>query len=322
MADSLVLLRNASPSTNVLGSWLEGLGEQSADRILQFFTAEIRNPNTRRAYLRALVNFVTWCNEQHITLRDLTPYYVAAYIEQLGVTHSPPTVKQHLAAIRMLGDYLVVGQIVPHNPAAAVRGPKYVVKKGKTPVLTAEEARQFFDSIETDTIIGLRDRALCGVLVYSFARISAVLNMNVEDYFHQGRRSWLRLHEKNAKYHEVPVHHSAQEYLDAYIEAAGIADLAKSPLFRTVSRSRQLTAKRLAPREALAMVKRRSTAAGIGGHIGCHSFRATGITNFLQNGGTLENAQTIAAHESPRTTKLYDRTRDDISLDEIERVRF
>ncbi|MCA9184694.1 MAG: phage integrase N-terminal SAM-like domain-containing protein, partial [Planctomycetales bacterium] len=212
MADSLVLLRNASPSTNVLGSWLEGLGEQSADRILQFFTAEIRNPNTRRAYLRALVNFVTWCNEQHITLRDLTPYYVAAYIEQLGVTHSPPTVKQHLAAIRMLGDYLVVGQIVPHNPAAAVRGPKYVVKKGKTPVLSAEEARQFFDSIETDTIIGLRDRALCGVLVYSFARISAVLNMNVEDYFHQGRRSWLRLHEKNAKYHEVPVHHSAQEY--------------------------------------------------------------------------------------------------------------
>ncbi|MEZ6099328.1 MAG: tyrosine-type recombinase/integrase [Pirellulaceae bacterium] len=321
MADSLVLLRNASPSTNVLGSWLEGLGEQSADRILQFFTAEIRNPNTRRAYLRALVNFVTWCNEQHITLRDLTPYYVAAYIEQLGVTHSPPTVKQHLAAIRMLGDYLVVGQIVPHNPAAAVRGPKYVVKKGKTPVLSAEEARQFFDSIETDTIIGLRDRALCGVLVYSFARISAVLNMNVEDYFHQGRRSWLRLHEKNAKYHEVPVHHSAQEYLDAYIEAAGIADLAKSPLFRTVSRSRQLTAKRLAPREALAMVKRRSTAAGIGGHIGCHSFRATGITNFLQNGGTLENAQTIAAR-SPRTTKLYDRTRDDISLDEIERVRF
>ena len=253
---------------------------------------------------------------------DLTPYYVAAYIEQLWITHSPPTVKQHLAAIRMLGDYLVVGQIVPHNPAAAVRGPKYVVKKGKTPVLSAEEARQFFDSIETDTIIGLRDRALCGVLVYSFARISAVLNMNVEDYFHQGRRSWLRLHEKNAKYHEVPVHHSAQEYLDAYIEAAGIADLAKSPLFRTVSRSRQLTAKRLAPREALAMVKRRSTAAGIGGHIGCHSFRATGITNFLQNGGTLENAQTIAAHESPRTTKLYDRTRDDISLDEIERVRF
>ena len=122
MADSLALLRNASPSTNVLGSWLEGLGEQSADRILQFFTAEIRNPNTRRAYLRALVSFVTWCNDQHITLRDLTPYYVAAYIEQLGVTHSPPTVKQHLAAIRMLGDYLVVGQIVPHNPAAAVRG--------------------------------------------------------------------------------------------------------------------------------------------------------------------------------------------------------
>lgn len=159
-------------------------------------------------------------------------------------------------------------------------------------------------------------------MVYSFARISAVLGMNVEDYFHQDRRSWLRLHEKNAKYHEVPVHHIAQEYLDAYLQASGLALEPKSPLFRTVSRHGTLSAKRLAPREALAMVNRRSNAAGIGSHICCHSFRATGITNFLQNGGSLENAQAIAAHESPRTTKLYDRTRDEISLDEIERVRF
>lgn len=322
MTNSLALLSSSlSPSTDLL-YWLDGLDERASDRILQFFTAEIRNANTRRAYLRALSSFIAWCSDRRLALRDLTPYYVASYIEQLTTTHAAPTVKQHLAAIRMLGDYLVVGQIVPHNPAAAVRGPKHVVKKGKTPVLNAEEARQFFDSIATDTIIGLRDRALCGVLVYSFARISAVLNMNVEDYSHQGRRSWLRLHEKNAKYHEVPVHHTAQEYLDAYLQAARLLSNPKSPLFRTVSRHGELTDRRLLPREALAMVKRRSAAAGIGRRICNHSFRATGITNFLHNGGALENAQAIAAHESPRTTKLYDRTRDEISLDEIERVRF
>lgn len=322
MTHALTLLSSTLPKGAELTRWLDGLDERSADRILQFFTAEIRNANTRRAYLRALSSFVGWCNERELALRELTPFHVAGYIEQLATTHSAPTVKQHLAAIRMLGDYLVVGQIVPHNPAAAVRGPKHVVKKGKTPVLNAEEARQFFDGIAVDSIIGLRDRALCGVLVYSFARISAVLNMSVEDYFHQGRRSWLRLHEKNAKYHEVPVHHTAQEYLDAYLHAAGLLGEPKSPLFRTVSRHGALTSRQLTPREALAMVKRRSAAAGIGRHICNHSFRATGITNFLQNGGSLENAQAIAAHESPRTTKLYDRTRDEISLDEIERVRF
>ncbi|MCA9200680.1 MAG: tyrosine-type recombinase/integrase, partial [Planctomycetales bacterium] len=246
-----------------------------------------------------MVSFVESCNSQQLPLRSLTPYHIAAYIEQLATTHAAPSVKQHLAALRMLGDYLVVGQIVPHNPASAVRGPKYVAKKGKTPVLTSEEARQFFDAINIDTLIGLRDRALCGVLVYSFARITAVLNMNVQDYFHQGRRSWLRLHEKNGKYHEVPVHHTAQEYLDAYINAAELTDFPKTPLFRTVTRQRTLSDKRLSPREALAMIKRRAVAANIGDHIGCHSFRATGITNFLQNGGSLENAQAIAAPRKP-----------------------
>jgi site-specific recombinase XerD len=322
MNQALTIFHADLPASVNFTLWLDGLEDHAAQCILQYFTAEIRNPHTRKAYFRAIIHFVAWCNAKNLALRDLTPFHVAAYVEQLGLTHAPPTVKQHLAAIRMLGDYLVVGQVFGHNPAAAVRGPKHVVKKGKTPVLTAEEARQFFDSIPTIEIIDLRDRALCGVLVYSFARISAVLNMNIEDYRHQGRRSWLRLHEKNAKYHEVPVHHMAQEYLDAYLQFAKITELEKTPLFRTVSRSGSLTTTRLTPREALAMIKRRSLAAGIGGHIGCHSFRATGITNFLQNGGSLENAQAIAAHESPRTTKLYDRTRDEITLDEIERVRF
>ena len=122
--------------------------------------------------------------------------------------------KQHLAAIRMLGDWLVVNQVLPVNPAAAVRGPKHVVTKGATPVLTPAEARKLLESIDTGTLAGLRDRALLSVMLYSFARVSAVLGMRRQDYFGQGSRGWLRLHEKGGKRHDVPAHHRAAAALD------------------------------------------------------------------------------------------------------------
>jgi len=207
------------------------------------------------------------------------------------------------------------------NPAASVRGPKSVIKQGKTPVLTQGEAQALFAAIDTSTIACLRDRALIGVMVYSFARIGAVLGMNVEDYCQRGNRWWLRLHEKGGKHHEVPVHHKAEEYLDAYLQAAGIAGQKNQPLFRSIGARRLLTCRRLVPRDALAMIKRRAKDANLGDEVCCHTFRATGITNYLENGGTIEKAQQIANHESPRTTKLYDRTNDQVSLDEIERIQ-
>jgi integrase/recombinase XerD len=94
------------------------------------------------------------------------------------------------------GDWLITGGVISFNPASSVRGPKFSVKRGKTPVLTAEEARQLLDSIDTATLIGLRDRALIGVMAYSLARIGAVLGMRIEDYYLEGRRAWFRLHEK------------------------------------------------------------------------------------------------------------------------------
>jgi integrase/recombinase XerD len=221
----------------------------------------------------------------------------------------------------MLFDWLVVGQVLPFHPASSVRGPKHVVKKGKTPVLDAEQARELLDSIDTSHVVGLRDRALIGVMVYSFARIGAVVGMRVEDYYQLGRRSWLRLHEKGGKFHEVPAHHNAEAYLDAYLKAAGITADKKGALFRTAAgRTKTLTANRLHRTEALLMIKRRARQAGLPEAICCHTFRATGITVYLQSGGTLEKAQQIAAHESARTTKLYDRTQDQISLDEVERI--
>lgn len=175
-----------------------------------------------------------------------------------------------------------------------MRGPKHSARKGKTPVLTAEEARQLLDSvdvtrkvtlhdgteIEEPLLVGLRDRALIGLMVYTFARVGAALRMRVEDYYIQGRRDWVRLHEKGGKLHTLPCHDNLDRYLEEFVAAAGLAKDAKGPLFRTV-RDR---------------------------------------TAYLKNGGMLETAQQMTAHESPRTTGLYDRRSDDVSLDEVEKI--
>jgi len=296
-------------------------GPKACRRFLEFFTAQIRNPNTRDAYARALIDFLAWSHDRRLTLTDIGPIHVAAYVEYLSTIYSPPTVKQHLAAIRMCFDWLVTGHVVETNPAASVRGPKYVVKRGKTPVLSAEEARQLLGSIDCSSIVGLRDRALIATMIYTFARVSAVVSMRVEDYYHVGKRSWIRLHEKGGKFLEVPAHHKVVEYLEAYLAACDLPRDEAGALFpTTVGRSRRLTNRPLSRQDALRMVKRRVNAAKLSKRLSCHTFRATGITAYLENGGTIEKAQTIAGHESPRTTKLYDRTSDEVSLDEVERI--
>jgi site-specific recombinase XerC len=135
----------------------------------------------------------------------------------------------------MLFDWLVVRQVVEINPAAAVRGPKHVVKKGKTPVLEADEARALLDSIDVSTPVGLRDRALIGLLIYTFARVSAAIGMTVADYYVQGRRSWVRLHEKGGKRHEMPAHHLLETYVDEYLADTGLAADKAASLFPTAA---------------------------------------------------------------------------------------
>ena len=143
-------------------------GPVAVARFLEFFAARIANARTRAAYGRAVGQFLAWCEARGLGLTAVAPLHVAAYIR----THpgSAPTVKQHLAAIRMLGDWLVVSQVLPVNPAAAVRGPKHVVTTGATPVLSPAEARRLLAAIDPGTLAGLRDRALVSVMLYSFAR--------------------------------------------------------------------------------------------------------------------------------------------------------
>ncbi|MGB3721584.1 MAG: tyrosine-type recombinase/integrase [Pacificimonas sp.] len=291
-------------------------------RFVEFFTANIRNPHTRRAYGRAVSDFLTWCELRGVTaLPQVMPLHVAAWIEELGVTHSAPTVKLRLAAVRHLFDWLVTGQVVPVNPASSVRGPAHSVKRGKTPVLSPDEARELIDSIDVGTEAGLRDRALIGLMVYSFARIGAALAMKIEDVFVQDRRLWVRLREKGGKRHEMPCHHNLETYLTEYVEGCGLDEDRKEPLFRTIGRGTKiLTTAPLPQANAFAMVRRRAKKAGIETTVGNHSFRATGITTYLKNGGTLETAAAMANHSSTRTTQLYDRRDDSVTLDEVERV--
>jgi len=297
-------------------------GSRASYRFLEFFTAQIRNPHTRRAYARAAAEFFDWLAAKDVVrLEAIESVHVATHIEELQRARSEPTAKLRLAALRHLFDWMVIGQIMATNPALAVRGPRHVVRRGKTPVLDPAEARQLIDAIDTTTVIGLRDRALIGLMVYSFARIGAAIGMRLEDVYTQNRRLWVRLHEKGGRQHAMPCHHNLETYLHEYIDGAALASDPKALLFQSYSRATgQLTGNPLPQANAYAMIQRRARAAGITTKIGNHTFRATGVTAYLKNGGTLERAAAMANHASTRTTQLYDRRSDEVSLDEVERV--
>ncbi len=293
-------------------------GERASMRFLEFFAANVRNPHTRRAYARAAEEFLAWCASVGASsIAAVRPVHVAAWIEASTRELAAPSVKQRLAALRHLFDWLVNGQVVPVNPAHTVRGPRHVVTTGQTPVLDPAEARALLDSIDVSAHSGLRER----LMVYSFARIGAALGMAVEDVYTQNRRLWVRLREKGGKRHSMPCHHNLEEYLTAYLDGAGLRDDPKGPLFRTIGRGTgKLTRTVLPQANAYAMIGRRAAAAGIETKLGNHSFRVTGITAYLKSGGTLEKAAAMANHASTRTTQLYDRRRDEVSLDEVERI--
>jgi integrase/recombinase XerD len=314
-----VVRQSSGPTLPVL---ISRAGQGAALRFLEFFTVNIRNKNTRAAYARAAAAFLRWCEGQGIGALSLVqPVHVAAYIELLQGERSAPTVKQHLASIRMLFDWLVTGQVMPSNPAHSVRGPRHSVSKGSTPVLSSEEATALLTGMDVSTVVGLRDRAFIAVMTYTFARVGAVVALTVEDYFPQKKRWWLRLHEKNGKVNEMPCHHKLEEYLDAYIKAAGIADDRKGPLFRSaIGKTKKLGPGAMSRTDVWYMVRRRAANAGIETAIGCHTFRATGITDYLTNGGRIEVAQRMAGHSNAKTTGLYDRRNDDISVGEVERI--
>ena len=379
------------------------LGPDAACGFVEFFAARIRNANTRAAYLRNAVRFLAWIERRGLPLPRVSPTVVALYVERLTRTHATASVKQHLATLRVLGDFLVEKRVIEANPAQNVRGPRHVVRVGKTPVLEAGDVRRLFDGIAGTRPADARDRALLAVMLYTFGRVSAVVGLDEADVYQAGRRVLVRLREKGGRQHEMPLHHRAVELLDAYRraldgqgEAAGAAsdappgetaerDLTRRhghlgasgdgavlppdegterveekrqgddagaagaagvpapspppvepvdpddedapagervPLFRSLDRRGRPTGRRLSRRGALAAVKRRCRAAGLGDRFACHSLRASGITAHLTNGGQLEHAQRTDGHAKPETTQLHDRRGQAVGQAEVERIRF
>ncbi len=311
------------PETFAVPKIIKNEGQPATKRFLEFFAASIRNKNTRLAYAKACNSFLNSMENSGLALHMIEPLHIAVHVEKLTQERSPATVKQHVAAIRQMFDYLVTGQIIPSNPASSVKPPKHVSDGGKTPILQSEELRQLFASLNPDVLIDVRDRAILAVMTFSFARVGAVVKLRVRDYYRQGAQAWFLLREKGGRDNKVPVHHEAANYVEHYIELAGLADQREMPLFRSFKgRTGTLTVKPMLRGNVFDMIRRRAAAVGLPVEIGCHSFRGSGITNYLSNGGTLEVAARIAGHRSTTTTQLYDRRNEQVSQAEIERIRF
>ncbi|MGC4026169.1 MAG: tyrosine-type recombinase/integrase [Mesorhizobium sp.] len=303
---------------------IQNAGSKAEERFIEFFVAQIRNPNTRLAYYRSVLELMNWAESVGIEdVRLIQPVHVATWVEDISKRYSVSSVKQKLAAVKMLFDWLVTGQIIPTNPANSVKSPRQSIQKGKTPVLDPSEARKLLSSINTQSLVGLRDRAIIGTMLYTFARIGAVLSMKVEDVFIQNRRLWVRLHEKGGKLHDMPCHHELEVWLDEYLEKTRLRKDSDGWLFRCWDRKTGCFGNEKLPQaNAYAMVKRRARKARIKTRITNHTFRATGITAYLLNNGTLEAAAKMANHASTRTTQLYDRRNDQVTISEVERIRF
>ena len=311
------------PVTDRAPALIAAAGERASYRFLEFFTANIRNPHTRRAYARAAKEFFDWLEARGVTRargdRERACRRLYRAVAEGAIRADREAAPGGVAPlVRLAGRSARSCRPIPPR---AVRGPRHIVRRGKTPVLDPAEARQLIDAIDTTTVIGLRDRALIGLMVYSFARIGAAIGMRVEDVYPQNRRLWVRLHEKGGKQHAMPCHHNLEAYLHEYIDGAGLANDPKALLFQTYSRATgQLTGNPLPQANAYAMIQRRAKSGGITTRVGNHTFRATGVTAYLKNGGTLERAAQMANHASTRTTQLYDRRAEEVTLDEVERI--
>jgi site-specific recombinase XerD len=289
----------------------------------EFFYGKIRNEHTRRAYLIAIRRFLAWAEDQRIELVRLTPKDVGQYMDGLQEeSTSVATRKQHLAAIRHFFDNLVTRHAIILNPALSVRGERYEVVEGKTPEMTVKGARDLLASIKTKNVVGLRDRAIVAMLIYTATRAGAVAKLTRDGFYHAGDQWMLHFEEKNGKSREIPVRHDLEKMLFEYLDAAGLRDSPKgTPLFRTAYRKTgRLTANGMHVMDVCRMVKRRLKDSGLSGRLSPHSFRVTTITDLLEQGVPLEDVQRLAGHADPRTTRLYDRRDKKITRNIVERI--
>ena len=299
----------------------ESKRQKTAETFLNILEGRIRNPNTRSAYKVAWRSFIAFCSEYKLDLECVKPYHFGLWLKRHpgGVA----TQRQHLAAVRLLFDHLLEQGLVDLNPAARAKPPRLERESSHTPVFEEDEIKAFLGAIKLESLMDIRDKALFSVLLYSWARASALVALTVEDYYQRKAERWLRLSEKRGKIHEVPVHSKAREAIDNWLSASGLGSNPKAPLFPGFGKDKKTIELRHMDRSSLwRLVQARARACGLEKRVGCHSFRATGITEYMNRGGLIDMAQRIAGHSQLSTTKIYDRSRDRLTAAEIERLSF
>lgn len=283
-----------------------------------FFAGAIANPHTRRAYLQAARPFFAWLDAHSVPLTHVTAGVIGRYFDERG--WAVPTEKQRLAGLRRLLDHLVTARVLAVNPAASVRRARHSPDEGKTAEVRVEEVRRLLAVIDPGTVLGLRDRAVIGVLNFTGARVGAVAGLRLGDLEHDGTTYLLRFREKNGKRRAVPVRPELEAWLTEYLTTAGLADAPREdrdrPLFRAARRDQGrvvLTDRGLTAEFVRRMIKRRCRAAGLPPRVTPHSFRVKTVTALLQAGHPLEEVQYLVGHADPRTTRLYDRRKKQVT---------
>jgi integrase/recombinase XerD len=263
----------AAQRTSETPAWVAQAGEAARFAFEEFFYGRIRNPHTRKAYLHALRAFSAWCMAQEIDLVQVTPGQVGRYLDSLAV--AVPTRKLRLSALRRFFDELVVRHVLILNPALSVRAQRYVAVEGRTPEIGVEQARHLLKGLDVSHVVGLRDRAVIGTLIYTAARVGAVAKLRRSDFYEVAGQACLRFHEKGGKVREIPLRHDLLEFLQTYLDLSGVRDAeATSPLFRSsVRRTRRLTQNRMTADDMARMLKRRLREAGLSDRLSPHSLR-------------------------------------------------
>ncbi len=299
---------------------LQRAGAASVYAAEEFFYGKIRNQNTRLAYQRSVYRFLAWLEVKGIReLHQVTPRMIADFLDGCP---SRSTRRLQLSAIRHFFDEQVVRHAMILNPALSVRGERETVVEGRTPEATKEDVRKLFTSLDHGNVVGLRDRAIIGILVYTAVRIGAAAKLKRGDFFFAGNQYNLRFTEKGGKLREIPVRSDLEDFLLQYLRGAGLEHASKeTPLFQsTIRREKKLTGKPMHVNDISRMVKRRIEDAGIQARISGHSFRVATITDLLEQGVPLEDVQYLAGHADPRTTRLYDRRQKRVTRNIVERI--
>lgn len=299
---------------------IENAGSSARFAWEEFIYGKIRNPHTRSAYERAIRQFLSHCEALNKELPAVSPRDVGSYLDEQD--YAPATKKLHLSAIRHFFDTLVTRHVIVLNPAHSVRGERLQVVEGKTPEITVPQARKLMQSLDISHVVGLRDRAIIAIMIYTAARVGAVAALRRGDFYDLGDQHCLRFNEKGGKSREIPVRHDLQTFVSEYLAVGSMEYAEKSkPLFRTtIRKTKKLTQNSMTAGDMARMVKRRMKDASLPSRLSPHSFRVTTITDLLSQGVPLEDVQNLAGHADPRTTRLYDRRKRKVTRNIVERI--